>query len=105
MSRLTALRPPASRLADRIQPAPKVAEPFYQSSAWRAIAASVRRAHGGRCARCGSRNRPIVDHIVELRDGGAPLDPANLQLLCHACHQVKTGAARRARAMGQAGGG
>lgn len=31
-----------------------------------------------------------VDHIVALRDGGARLDPSNLQSLCIACHRAKT---------------
>ena len=31
-----------------------------------------------------------VDHIVELRDGGAFLDRDNLQPLCSECHDAKT---------------
>ena len=31
-----------------------------------------------------------VDHIVPIADGGAPLDQANLQSLCHECHSRKT---------------
>lgn len=30
------------------------------------------------------------DHIVELRDGGARLDEANVQLACARCHGRKT---------------
>ncbi|XPS83916.1 HNH endonuclease domain protein [Desulfosarcina variabilis str. Montpellier] len=37
----------------------------------------------------------IVDHIVELKDGGAPLSEDNVQSLCRSCHQRKT--AREAR--------
>ena len=42
-----------------------------------------------------------VDHIVELSDGGDPLDWANLQALCVVHHAAKTAAhavASRARA-------
>jgi 5-methylcytosine-specific restriction endonuclease McrA len=31
-----------------------------------------------------------VDHIVPLDQGGAAYDPANLQVLCIACHNAKT---------------
>ena len=31
-----------------------------------------------------------VDHIVPLRQGGARLDPSNLQSLCTTCHNSKT---------------
>jgi len=35
--------------------------------------------------------------VVELRDGGAPLDPANVLLLCRPCHARKTNRARDER--------
>ena len=31
-----------------------------------------------------------VDHVVPMHLGGARLDRANLQPLCHACHHAKT---------------
>ena len=31
-----------------------------------------------------------VDHKVELKDGGAPLDRRNVWLLCGSCHTLKT---------------
>ena len=37
-----------------------------------------------------------VDHRVELKDGGAPLDRKNVWLLCGGCHCLKT-ARQRAR--------
>jgi 5-methylcytosine-specific restriction endonuclease McrA len=43
----------------------------------------------------------IADHIVERKDGGADLDPNNIELLCHAHHQKKTALARARRARGQ----
>ena len=39
----------------------------------------------------------FADHRVELRDGGAALDPDNGQCLCGSCHTRKTLAARSAR--------
>lgn len=41
--------------------------------------------NGGLCVACGERPAAEVDHI----DGSSP-DPANLQGLCHSCHQAKT---------------
>lgn len=38
-----------------------------------------------------------LDHIVEVADGGALMDPDNLWLLCKTCHEIKTKAARAAR--------
>jgi 5-methylcytosine-specific restriction enzyme A len=43
-----------------------------------------------RCAQRGQFVRATVtDHIRSLKDGGARLDPANLQSLCHACNTRK----------------
>ena len=45
------------------------------------------------CRHCRRRFRVAaleVDHIVEIARGGPPLDPANLQTLCRACHAEKT---------------
>ncbi|WP_082342771.1 HNH endonuclease signature motif containing protein [Vulgatibacter incomptus] len=46
------------------------------------------------CALCLSSGRVraafLVDHIRELIDGGARLDPSNLQSLCSPCHSLKT---------------
>ncbi len=39
----------------------------------------------------------VVDHIKEIKDGGEPYDPNNLQSLCHSCHNRKTASERRAR--------
>lgn len=66
---------------------------FYESQAWRRL--RQQKLHqtpfceicykSGRMA-----NAVIVDHIKEIRDGGAPLDIANLQCLCRSCHNEKT---------------
>jgi 5-methylcytosine-specific restriction protein A len=92
-------------LAPRIAVPAKVAEGFYQSKAWRALVASIKRERGNRCQRlgCRSTHRIIADHVVERKDGGADLDRNNIELLCFAHHQAKTAAARRARSRGDRG--
>lgn len=85
---------------------PKRADPFYLSPAWRGFSTAIKRQRGYRCEGAGHEGDPdmtmtpralIADHIVERRDGGADLDPLNIQLLCAACHARKTAAARAAR--------
>jgi 5-methylcytosine-specific restriction enzyme A len=46
----------------------------------------------------------FVDHIVELKDGGAPLDRSNLWLLCGSCHSLKTAGERARRTADHQGG-
>lgn len=75
-----------------------MADPFYLSRDWRELVGRLKRDRGAFCERCGSGYRLIGDHVVELRDGGAPLDPRNVELLCQACHNRKTAQARAARA-------
>jgi len=85
---------------------PKVAEPFYSSAAWIELRNRVRREAGGRCQvqGCGrAERRMFVDHIVELKDGGAPLDRSNVWLLCASHHTAKT-ASERARRTARPGG-
>ena len=72
---------------------PKLADRFYSSAAWIALRDRVRREAGGRCQvpGCGRiERRMIVDHIVELKDGGAPLDRSNSRLMCRSHHNQKT---------------
>jgi 5-methylcytosine-specific restriction protein A len=88
------------RLAPQVSAMPKVAESFYQSPEWRKLVAAIKRERGNWCERCGSNNRVIADHIKERRDGGADLDPSNIELLCQAHHAAKTAAARARRARG-----
>jgi len=81
-------------------PPPKVADPFYFSAEWIALRDRVRREAGGRCQvpGCGRIERGmIVDHIVELKDGGAPLDRSNTRLMCRSHHNQKTAAERAKR--------
>jgi 5-methylcytosine-specific restriction enzyme A len=53
-----------------------------------------------KCAVCGATDIELLelDHITEIADGGAKLDPDNTWLLCITCHAIKTQAARKARA-------
>jgi len=86
-------------------PAAKTTNPFYLRPEWRALVAEIMRERGARCEdpSCRSPGRTGVrvfgDHIVELQDGGAPLDKANVMLRCGSCHTRKTHV-ERARRMG-----
>lgn len=82
----------------------KKALPFYQSAEWKALMASIIQARGRRCEDPDhDRERPrdgirvFGDHVIELKDGGAALDPSNILLRCGSCHTRKTAAARAAR--------
>lgn len=101
MAKLTMLKPRVATLDTSIakQP-PKVAAPIYgtpEYAEWRRVV--IARAHG----HCQSRGcirsgvRLFADHIVELKDGGAPFDPRNGQALCGSCHTTKTARARAER--------
>ena len=82
----------------RVKPRDKAAAPFYLSLEWRGLVARLIELRGRRCQRCGRENcRIFADHIRELADDGAALDPDNVQLLCGSCHTRKTAAARAAR--------
>ena len=86
---------------------PKVADRFYTLPAWIALRDRVRREAGGRCQApgCGrAERRMFVDHIVELKDGGAPLERANVWLLCASHHSLKTVAQRAKRTARRPGG-
>lgn len=61
---------------------------FYVSTAWRKLRNEYIVEHP-LCAMCG-RAAEMVDHIVPINKGGAPLDPANLQSLCNHCHNIKS---------------
>ena len=84
------------------RPPPKTALPFYSSPDWIALRNAERVAAKSICRRpgCGKRGF-IVDHIVEIRDGGAPLDARNVELLCSSHHVLKTNAVRADRQAGR----
>ena len=101
MARLQLLQPAIGRLDLRTaKPAPKQAAPFYHSPDWRHLVAQLIQQRGRRCeaTACGRTDTRIFgDHIEELQDGGAALDPNNIQLLCGSCHSAKTAQARTQR--------
>jgi hypothetical protein len=97
VSRLTTLRPPVPAVAARLTKRPRTTEPFYSSAEWRALVAHLIATRGRRCEdpQCTTPDRRADqriygDHIHELKDGGAPLDPANVMLRCAPCHGRKT---------------
>lgn len=96
---LTCMRPLVGVLDISIaKEPPKRADGFYTSPEWRALMASIKRKRLDCCEQCGrSGTRLFGDHIQELKDGGAPLDENNVQLLCGSCHTAKTARARAAR--------
>jgi len=104
MARLTSL-PTRVKAVDtrKVHVAPKTAAPIYSTpeyQAWRTLV--VGRANG-RCQDplCKYPHRKpsrlFADHIIELRDGGAPFDPANGMARCGSCHTRKTAAERAKR--------
>ncbi|MFT4129950.1 HNH endonuclease [Labrys sp. (in: a-proteobacteria)] len=108
MAKLTAMKPSLRSPPPLLSTPPKIADRFYLTKEWRDLVASIKRERGPYCEAvlpggqvCRSSHRIIGDHIHERRDGGADLDRNNVRLLCFACHQAKTAAARKARARGQ----
>jgi 5-methylcytosine-specific restriction protein A len=72
--------------------AAKETDPFYLSVRWRRFRAWYL-ANNPLCEQC-SRDgitapANCVDHIVEIKDGGALLDEGNCQALCFGCHNRK----------------
>jgi 5-methylcytosine-specific restriction endonuclease McrA len=102
MAKLSTLRPTLGALPGRLAPMKKIVDPFYVSPEWRSLVAKIKNERGDRCQDCGSTHRVAGDHVIEIKDGGAKLDPGNVRLRCAACHNRKTIEARKAR---QRGGG
>lgn len=74
----------------------------YKSSEWARFRALIIVERGERCEdkdhHSGTRiARLDLDHIVELQDGGAAFNPANVLLRCRACHGRKTAKAKKDR--------
>jgi len=61
---------------------------FYHSINWKRARIRQLRANP-LCVEC-HRPAQIVDHIIELRYGGAKLSSSNLQSMCKPCHNIKT---------------
>lgn len=100
MSRLRCVSHGLTVVDARIAALPaKRADSFYLSRPWRDLLARIIAQRGRACEQCGRTGcRIFGDHIHELRDGGAPLDPSNIRLLCGSCHSGKTARARADRA-------
>ncbi len=66
---------------------------FYQSRKWRTLRA-LKLQKDPLCEECMRKGMLVpaqmVDHIVPINKGGAPLALNNLQSLCNHCHAVKT---------------
>lgn len=101
--------------ARAIKPEPKRADPFYLTPEYRAwretvISRAGRRCEdidqrtGSRCTKAEPSHRMFADHVIEVKDGGAPYDPANGKCLCGSHHTFKTAQARADR-LRQGGGG
>ncbi len=93
--------PGSSYCPDHQQPeAPKATDPFYLSVRWRRFREWYIANHP-LCVRCQADGyivrATIVDHVVELKDGGAPYDESNTQSLCLSCHNTKTALERNRR--------
>ena len=86
--------------------APKETDPFYLSVRWRRFRSWYLGKHP-MCEQCQREGRLVqadmVDHVVELRDGGAALSEDNAMSLCRKCHAVKTAEVRDKRKNHQVG--
>lgn len=84
--------------AGRLRPDSRCLDVYHdpRMREWRRLV--VERA-AGRCQMCGARGTRLwADHIVEIKDGGAPFDLSNGQALCPSCHTRKTMMVRGLRA-------
>lgn len=68
---------------------------FYRSPAWKRVR-KIQLTKHPICINC-DRPAAIVDHIVEIRDGGSRLSLSNLQSMCISCHNTKTAEAKQNR--------
>lgn len=62
----------------------------YKTSRWQRVRKTALFRDGGWCQRCKEKPAKLVDHIVEIKDGGDMWDLDNLQSLCDSCHTIKT---------------
>lgn len=87
------------------KPAPSTGpKQLYGTAAWAKLVMRLKRERGDRCedpthegSNQPGERRVIADHIVEVQDGGAELDPANILLRCMPCHVRKTNTERAKR--------
>lgn len=73
---------------------------FYHSTRWARLRKWFIRKNP-LCVHCMRDGRVtaarVIDHVVEIADGGQRYDIDNLQALCHACHNRKTADERAKR--------
>ena len=66
---------------------------IYNSNRWRRLRNDYIK-HNPLCVLCKKNNRTtaakVVDHIIEIADGGDIWNIYNLQSLCDKCHRIKT---------------
>lgn len=71
----------------------KKTNPFYGSAKWKRFR-NWYAAKQPLCENCLEKGifteMNVVDHIIELKDGGAPLSEDNAKSLCNKCHALKT---------------
>lgn len=74
---------------------------MYGSNRWKKIRELKMKECGGLCQECLKKGfivkAKVVDHIVEVKDGGCEFCLENLQCLCQSCHNKKTARAREGR--------
>ena len=104
--KLTTLTPRVATLDTRTAPLPpKAIDPFYLSREWRALVDKIKRERGEACEDPNCKGphhraqRIYADHVVEIRDGGAKLDPSNVMLRCARSHSRKTARERARRSI------
>lgn len=109
MGKKSRIRSSAPRLAATNQFTAKAApttgeKTLYGTARWAKLVMQLKHERGDRCedpthegSNVPGERRVIVDHIVELRDGGAEYSPENLRLLCLSCHGRKTNRERAKR--------
>ncbi|QIJ77537.1 HNH endonuclease [Methylobacterium sp. NI91] len=108
MPRLATLAPRLGTLDTRTaQPVQKTADPELLTPEHKAWRQEVLKRAGWKCQRPGYTAqrrhggvRLYADHIMERRDGGVPLNPADEQALCAKHHSEKTVRATAARMRG-----
>ena len=73
---------------------------FYHTPRWRRFSKWYR-TNNPLCAKCleggYTKLADLVDHIIEIRDGGAKFDVNNVQSLCLSCSNTKTAHERKKR--------
>ena len=67
---------------------------IYHTTRWKRLRLIQLKRHP-LCVECNKNSRVkaanVADHIIRITDGGEPYDLNNLQSLCTACHNSKSG--------------